>query len=154
MREALELLDDDGDADLVHFARDDEAFVCEAFFADGDEDGRGVFPEVLFNGEGGDERVVRCASVAVEIDAWGIAWPDVVFGDGEWVVDGVGGLGGRNEVVEVGIVGNRWHGTTDIAPRRGGGHAPGEVNGYFISVEANGGRDATKRKEGLQQAQR
>lgn len=149
MREALELLDDDGDADLAHFARDDEAFVCEAFFADGDEDRWGVFPEVLFSGERGDEGVVCCAGVAVEIDAWGVAWPDVIFGDGEWAIDGVGGLRGRDEVVKVCVVDNRWHGTTDIAPRRGGGNAPGEVNRYFISVEAHGGRDMTKRKEGL-----
>lgn len=50
MRHALVLLDEDGDAGLVHLACDDEAFVREAFFADGDEDWWCIFPERFVGG--------------------------------------------------------------------------------------------------------
>lgn len=45
MGHAFDLFGDYGDAGLVHAAGEDEAFVAEAFFAGGDEDGGAGFPE-------------------------------------------------------------------------------------------------------------
>lgn len=112
MRHAFGLFGDDGDAGLVHASGEDEGFVGEAFFADGDEDGRAGFPEVGGGCERGDERVDNCGGVDEVVNAgWG-GGPDGVCWDWGWR-EGFWGWGGRVwwwEVVVCGVFDDGGHG--------------------------------------------
>jgi len=163
MRHSLELLDDDRRAGLVGLACEEQPLVREALLAHGDEDGRGVLPEVFAAGERRDERVHDGVGVGVYVDPRGRGGPEVVFGEGPRVVERlrrlrVGpGLAQRQlarrrvEVVELGVGDDGGHGARHVAPGREDGDARGQLDRHVAAVEADGRGDAAQGEQRLQQ---
>ncbi len=153
MRHAFDLFGDYGDAGLVHAAREDEAFVGEAFFAGGDEDGRAGFPEVGGGREWGDERVDDCGGVDEVVDAGRGGGPDFVCWDRGWREWFWGWRGGVWwwEVVVCGVFDDGGHGARDVAPGGGEGDAGGWGDWDVLVVEADGGGGALESEECLEE---
>lgn len=156
MRHALELLDDDRRAGLVHAARENESFIREPLLAHGDEDRRGALPQLRRRGERRDERVAEDIRVGVHVDARRGGGPGVVGREGERsegraIGRVVGCLLRAGEVVEFGVVEGGRHRARDVAPRGDGGDSGWELGCDGLVVEAEGVRCALQGEEGLQQ---